>query len=79
MQDLPSSSREATERAETVGGGEPQSNAEGEAATATESNQRNGGDVSSEEDKEKRLSQTEGDSSSNAPSAGELEFFFIIH
>lgn len=78
VQDLPSSSREATERAEPVGGTETQNNAETESAvtatatTAVESNQRNSSEVSTEDDKEKLLSQTEGDSSSSAPSAGEL-------
>lgn len=82
VQELPpTSSREATatERAEAVVSGETQSNAEGGEPATEEAN--GGGDVSSsEDDKEKRLSQTDGDGScsSNALSAGELIYFVLL-
>lgn len=82
VQELPSSSREATERAEPVGGNETattpqqqQSNLESDSVTVDgNSNQKNGGDTATEEDKEKSLTQSDSDTSSNILSAGEWTY-----
>lgn len=89
VQELPSSSREATERAEPIGGSETQNNTENDIVTIPTDggSQKNddgvgsgGGEVatSDEDNTEKRLSQTDGDSSNNAQSAGEFLFLFLF-
>lgn len=66
VQELPTSSREPTERAEAVGGNE--TTPVGEDVATSENNQS----IVSESEKEKRLSHSESES---CPSAGELLLF----
>lgn len=63
VQELPTSSREATERAETIGGSDVATGGEAETSPRTDSNQNSD---TCEEDKNKSLSHTESDGSLSA-------------